>query len=341
MPVIQTGTPALPTGAATETTLAAVKTSVELIDNAISGSEMQVDIVASLPAGTNNIGDVDIVSSVLPTGAATAALQTQPGVDIGDVTINNASGAAAVNIQDGGNSITVDGSITANLGTIAGVATETTLSSLLTELQLKADLTETQPVSVASLPLPSGAATEAKQDTGNSSLATIAGLDFATQTTLAAILAKILIAPSTEAKQDTGNASLTTIAAVDFATQTTLAAILAKIIAAPATEAKQDTGNTSLGSIDTKLTSQATAANQSTQITALNYLNREEAFNSQVDSGNANITYFGYAAIGTATSAAAWKIFKLDETTGTVKKWADGNNSYDNVFDNREALTYV
>lgn len=47
----------------------------------------------------------------LPTGAATAALQTQPGVDIGDVTVNNASGAAAVNIQDGGNSITVDGTV--------------------------------------------------------------------------------------------------------------------------------------------------------------------------------------------------------------------------------------
>lgn len=44
----------------------------------------------------------------LPTNAATSALQTQPGVDIGDVTINNAAGAAAVNIQDGGNSVTVD-----------------------------------------------------------------------------------------------------------------------------------------------------------------------------------------------------------------------------------------
>jgi hypothetical protein len=30
------------------------------------------------------------------------------GTDIGDVTVNNAAGAAAVNIQDGGNSITVD-----------------------------------------------------------------------------------------------------------------------------------------------------------------------------------------------------------------------------------------
>lgn len=51
-------------------------------------------------------------ASVLPTGAATAALQTQPGVDIGDVTVNNAAGASAVNIQDGGNSITVDGTVT-------------------------------------------------------------------------------------------------------------------------------------------------------------------------------------------------------------------------------------
>ena len=74
-----------------ETTQNAIKTAVEILDNAISGSEMQVDVVAPLPAGTNNIGgvdvltlptislaassnnigDVDIVSSVLPTGAST------------------------------------------------------------------------------------------------------------------------------------------------------------------------------------------------------------------------------------------------------------------------------
>lgn len=54
---------------------------------------------------------VSAASLPLPTGAATAALQTQPDVDIGDVTVNNASGAAAVNIQDGGNSITIDGTV--------------------------------------------------------------------------------------------------------------------------------------------------------------------------------------------------------------------------------------
>ena len=38
------------------------------------------------------------------------------GTDIGDVTINNASGAAAVNIQDGGNAITVDGQVSVDDG---------------------------------------------------------------------------------------------------------------------------------------------------------------------------------------------------------------------------------
>jgi hypothetical protein len=115
-----------------------------------------------------------------------------------------------------------------------------------------------------------GFSTEAKQDDMIAELQSIAGEDFATQTTLADILAKIIAAPSTEAKQDTmitaladilaklilapateakqddGNALLTLIEAKNFATEVTLAAILAKIIAAPATEAKQDTGNASL-----------------------------------------------------------------------------------------------
>lgn len=87
-------------GTTDSTALDNIKTSVQLIDNAISGTEMQVDVIASLPAGTNAIGK----------------LAANSGVDIGDVTINNAAGASAVNIQDGGNTITVDGTVTANLG---------------------------------------------------------------------------------------------------------------------------------------------------------------------------------------------------------------------------------
>jgi hypothetical protein len=46
----------------TEASASAIKTAVEVIDNCISGSEAQVDVVAALPAGTNNIGDVDVLS---------------------------------------------------------------------------------------------------------------------------------------------------------------------------------------------------------------------------------------------------------------------------------------
>jgi hypothetical protein len=47
----------------------AIQTAVEILDNAIAGSEMQVDVVGALPAGTNNIGDVDVLSIVPGTGA--------------------------------------------------------------------------------------------------------------------------------------------------------------------------------------------------------------------------------------------------------------------------------
>lgn len=71
--------------------------------SAPSGAEMGL-IVRNIPSGTQN-------TSAAQSG--TWVLGANSGVDIGDVTINNASGASAVNIQDGGNSITVDGTVAA------------------------------------------------------------------------------------------------------------------------------------------------------------------------------------------------------------------------------------
>jgi len=42
----------------------AIKTAIELLDNAIDGSQMQVDVVAALPSGTNTIGKVEVVGDV-------------------------------------------------------------------------------------------------------------------------------------------------------------------------------------------------------------------------------------------------------------------------------------
>jgi len=76
------------------------------------GSSLTVDGTVSLGAGT----------------AAFGKLAANDGVDIGDVTVNNASGASAVNIQDGGNSITIDGTVTANIGTSGSLALDATLT---------------------------------------------------------------------------------------------------------------------------------------------------------------------------------------------------------------------
>ena len=63
------------------TDLDAVKTSVQLLDDAIAGTEMQVDVVGSLPAGTNAIGK----------------LAANSGVDIGDVDVTSiAAGTNAI-----------------------------------------------------------------------------------------------------------------------------------------------------------------------------------------------------------------------------------------------------
>jgi hypothetical protein len=59
----------------------------------------------------DNGGSLTVDGTVAATQSGTWTLGANSGVDVGDVTINNAAGASAVNIQDGGNSITVDGTV--------------------------------------------------------------------------------------------------------------------------------------------------------------------------------------------------------------------------------------
>ncbi len=83
--------------------------------NVNASNELQVrdddanTLLGTIDADTSNL---DVALSTVATQATLAAMNTKfvSGTDIGDVTINNTSGAGAVNIQDGGNSITVDAS---------------------------------------------------------------------------------------------------------------------------------------------------------------------------------------------------------------------------------------
>ncbi len=62
----------------------------------------------------------------------------------------------------------------------------------------------------------------------------------------------------------------------------------------------------------------------------------------RVDDASTTVTYVGQAPLGASESSPVWRIKKL-ETIGSVFKitWADGNQVFDNIWDNRALLTYV
>lgn len=66
----------------------------------------------------------------------------------------------------------------------------------------------------------------------------------------------------------------------------------------------------------------------------------EADFAVRLDDSTTNITYIGTAPTATATSDNKWQIKKLDETSGLIITWADGDTKFNNVWDDRASLTY-
>ncbi len=119
----------------------------------VAGTEIATasDPLRTDPTGTTT-QPVSAASLPLPSGAATSAAQLPAGHD---VTIDNAGAGAAVNIQDGGNDISIDVG-----GTVLSLATGVRDAGTLRVTVATNDLV---PISAASLPLPAGAATSAAQ----------------------------------------------------------------------------------------------------------------------------------------------------------------------------------
>jgi hypothetical protein len=137
----------LPSGAATESQqstqsvlLNAIEISTSGLASTVSGTEVQVDIVAPLPAGTNaigkleansgvDIGDVDVTSCALPTGAATAAKQPAigtagtPSADV--ITVQGITSMTALKVD--GSAVTQPVSLTSTTitGTVAATQSGT------------------------------------------------------------------------------------------------------------------------------------------------------------------------------------------------------------------------
>lgn len=59
------------------------------------------------------------------------------------------------------------------------------------------------------------------------------------------------------------------------------------------------------------------------------------------ESSTVNTTYVGYAEIGSSELSASWRIKRITELNGIlVLLYADGNDNFDNVWDNRTSLSY-
>lgn len=128
--------------------------------------QMTVDDLVWETVGFSCLKDATtgVLTTTIPTGATGIYQVVVAGASKIRVTALAAVTGTAVVTLKGGTVTQVDST---------GEATAAKQDLLLTELQLKADLTETQPVSAASLPLPSGAATSANQSTEITSLASI------------------------------------------------------------------------------------------------------------------------------------------------------------------------
>lgn len=72
----------------------------------------------------------------------------------------------------------------------------------------------------------------------------------------------------------------------------------------------------------------------------VSYFSRESNYTTLLDDQGA-ISYVGKASLNSATNSAVWQIRKISQD-GTVLSilYADGDDSFDNVWDNRASLVY-
>lgn len=60
-----------------------------------------------------------------------------------------------------------------------------------------------------------------------------------------------------------------------------------------------------------------------------------------VDTSTSGTTYVGEAVPNSATSSALWRVYKVAvSATSTTVQFADGNDNFDNVWNDRSSLSY-
>lgn len=61
----------------------------------------------------------------------------------------------------------------------------------------------------------------------------------------------------------------------------------------------------------------------------------------KVDEASPTVCYVGESTIAAPSSAPVWRIRRITTLVGVSIEWADGNPFFDNVWDNRTALSYM
>jgi hypothetical protein len=201
------------------------------------------------------------LTSPLSVTGSTVALDSTSLAALENITVQNGAGASAVNIQDGGNSITVDGSVSVSnfpaTQVVAGAVTANAGTNLNTSL----------------LALDSTVAKDSSLSTINTSVNTL----LKPASTLNAVTTIGSITNSVTVKADTPANQVNALKVDGSAVTQPVSASSLPLPAGAATSALQTTGNSSLSSMDSKTPSlgQALAAASSpvvlpaAQITAL------------------------------------------------------------------------
>lgn len=116
------------------------------------------------------------------------------------------------------------------------------------------------------------------------------------------------------------------------------------------TQYQEDTGHTTgdTGTLTLAVRNDAqiarTSANSDYSSIAVDDVGRpivaSAAYSTRIDEASSTVTYLGNSLCGTATSAAAWQIKKIDSTSGVAITFADGDPQFNNIWDDRASLTY-
>ena len=286
----------LPSGAATSANQATEITHLATLAGSVSGTEMQVDIVTmpTVNAAQSGSWSVTVATCALPSGAATSAKQdTEIGylttiagaITLGKMQVDVISSALPTGAATSAKQDTIITSLSSIDGHVDGV------EGSLTSIDAKMTACNTGAVVVSSSALPTGAATAARQDTGNTSLSSIDGKTPALGQALAAGSVPVVLT----AAQVSTLTPLSTVAATQSGTwNVTNISGTVSLPTGAATAAKQP----ALGTAGTASTDVITVQG----IASMTALKVDGSAVTQPVSLASNVTVVGAAASGAAKS---------------------------------------